>query len=71
MLRLLPLVGGITVKARSSNQSNLKDISVDYSLEGLKWKLKLQYSGHRIVRTDTLETTLMLRKIEGWRRRGR
>ena len=59
------------MKARSSNQSNLKDISVDYSLEGLMLKLKLQYFGHLMVRIDSLEKTVMLRKIEGWRRRGR
>ena len=57
------------MKARSSNQSNLKDISVDYSLEGLMLKLKLQYFGHLMVRIDSLEKTVMLRKIES-RRRG-
>ena len=46
-------------------------ISPEYSLEGLMLKLKLQYFGHLIRRTDSLEKTLMLRKIEGWRRRGR
>ena len=56
--------------ARRSNQSILKDISSEYSLEGLMWKLKLQYFGHLIQRTDLLEKTLMLGKIEGRRRRG-
>ena len=57
--------------ARRSNQSILKDISPEYSLEGLMLKLKLQYFGHLMQRSDTLEKTLMLRKIEGIRRRGR
>ena len=57
--------------ARRSNQSILKEISPEYSLEGLMLKLKLQYSGHLMWRTDSLEKTLMLRKIEGGRRRGR
>ena len=57
--------------ARSSNQSILKDINPDYSLEGLMLKLKLQYFGHLMQRTDSLEKTLMLGKIEGSRRRGR
>ena len=57
--------------ARRSNQSILKEISPDYSLEGLILKLKLQYFGHLIWRTDSLEKTLMLGKIEGTRRRGR
>ena len=57
--------------ARRSNQSILKDISSEYSLEGLMLKLKLQYFGHLIQRTDSLEKTLMLGKIEGRRRRGR
>ena len=56
--------------ARRSNQSILKDISSEYSLEGLMLKLKLQYFGHLIQRTDSLEKTLMLGKIEGRRRRG-
>ena len=55
--------------ARRSNQSILKEISSEYSLEGLMLKLKLQYSGHLMWRTDSLEKTLMLRKIEGRRRR--
>ena len=54
--------------ARRSNQSILKEISPEYSLEGLMLKLKLQYSGHLMWRTDSLEKTLMLRKIEGGRR---
>ena len=56
--------------ARRSNQSILKEISPEYSLEGLMLKLKLQYFGHLMGRTDLLEKTLMLRKIEGGRRRG-
>ena len=56
--------------ARRSNQSNLKEISPEYSLEGLMLKLKLQYFGHLIRRPDSLEKTLMLGKIEGGRRRG-
>ena len=56
--------------ARRSNQSILKEISLGCSLEGLKLKLKLQYSGHLIRRADSFEKTLMLRKIKGWRRRG-
>ena len=55
--------------ARRSNQSILKEISPEYSLEGLMLKLKLQYCGHLMRRTDSLEKTLMLGKIEGWRRR--
>ena len=57
--------------ARRSNQSILKEISPEYSLEGLMLKLKLQYFGHLMERTDSLEKTLMLGKIEGRRRRGR
>ena len=57
--------------ARRSNQSLLKEISPEYSLEGLMLKLKLQYFGHLMERTDSLEKTLMLGKIEGRRRRGR
>ena len=56
--------------ARRSNQSILKEISPDYSLEGLMLKLKLQYFGHLMQRTDSFEKTLMLGKIEGMRRRG-
>ena len=56
--------------ARRSNQSILKDISPEYSLEGLMVKLKLQYFGHLMPSTDSLEKTLMLGKIEGRRRRG-
>ena len=56
--------------ARLSNQSILKKISPEYSLEGLMWKLKLQYFGHLMRRTDSLEKTLMLGNIEGRRRRG-
>ena len=55
---------------RRSNQSILKEISPEYSLEGLMLKLKLQYFGHLIRRTDSLGKTLMLGKIEGGRRRG-
>ena len=57
--------------ARRSNQSILKEISPEYSLEGLMLKLKLQYFGHLIWRTDSFEKTLMLGKIEGRRRRER
>ena len=57
--------------ARRSNQSILKEISPEYSLEGLMLKLKLQYFGHLMQRTDSFEKTLMLGKIEGRRRRGR
>ena len=57
--------------ARRSNQSILKEISSEYSLEGLMLKLKLQYFGHLMRRTDLLEKTLMMGKIEGRRRRGR
>ena len=57
--------------ARRSNQSILKEISPEYSLERLMLKLKLQYLGHLMGRTDSLEKTLMLGKIEGGRRRGR
>ena len=56
--------------ARRSNQSILKEISPEYSLEGLMLKLKFQYFGHLMQRTDSLEKTLILGKIEGRRRRG-
>ena len=56
--------------ARRSNQSVLKEINPEYSLEGLMLKLKLPYSGHLIGRADSLEKTLMLGKIEGRRRSG-
>ena len=56
--------------ARRSNQSILKEISPEYSLEGLRLKLKLQYFDHLMRRADSLEKTLMLGKIEGRRRRG-
>ena len=57
------------ISARRSNQSILKKINLEYSLEGLMLKLKLQYFGHLMARTDSLEKTLMLGKIEGRRRR--
>ena len=57
--------------ARRSNQSILKEISPGCSLEGLMWKLKLQYFGHLMRRADSFEKTLMLGKIEGRRRKGR
>ena len=57
--------------ARRSNQSTLKEISPEYSLEGLMLKLKLQYFGHLMQRADSLEKTLMLGKSEGRKRRGR
>ena len=56
--------------SRRPNQSILKEISTEYSLEGLMLKLKLQYFGHLMQRTDSLENTLMLGKIEGRKRRG-
>ena len=56
--------------ARRSNQSILKEISPEYSLKGLMLKRKLQYFGHLMQRTDSLEKTLMLGKVEGGRRRG-
>ena len=56
--------------ARRSNQSILKEINPEYSLEGLMLKLKLQYFDHLIQRANSLEKTLMLEKIEGKRRRG-
>ena len=56
---------------KRSNQSTLKEISLEYSLEGLMLKLKLQYFGHLMPRANSLEKTLMLGKIEGRRRRGR
>ena len=56
--------------ARRSNQSILKEISPEYSLEGLMLKLKLQYFGHLMYRADSFEKSLMLGKIEGRRRRG-
>ena len=57
--------------ARRSNQSILKEINPEYSLEGLMLKLKLQYFGHLMLRADSLEKTLILGKIEGIRRGGR
>ena len=57
--------------ARRSNQSILKESSPEYSLEGMMLKLKLQYFGHLMQRTDSLEKTLMLGKFEGGRKRGR
>ena len=56
--------------ARRANQSILKEISLEHSLDGLMLKLKLQYFGHLMQRTDSLQKTLMLGKIEGERRRG-
>ena len=61
----------VTWIERRSNQSILKEISPEYSLEGLTLKLKLQYFGHLMQRTDSLGKTLMLGKVEGKRRRGR
>ena len=60
----------VTWTARRSNQPILKEINPEYSLEGLRLKLKLQYFGHLMQRADSLEKTLMLGKIEGRRRRG-
>ena len=64
--------GGVSWTARRSNQSVLKEINPEYSLDGLilKLKLKLQYFSHLMRRADSLEKTLMLGKIEGRRRRG-
>ena len=62
---------GVAESTRRSNQSILKEISPEYSLEGLMLKLKLQYVGHLMRRTDLLEKTLILGKIEGGRRMGR
>ena len=62
--------GSVPWTARRSNQSILKEISPEYSLEGLMLKLKLQYFVHLMGKTDSLEKTLMLGKIEGRRRRG-
>ena len=61
----------VTCNTRRSNQSILREISPEYSLEGLMLKVKLQYFGYLMRRVDSLEKTLMLRKIEGRRRRGR
>ena len=61
----------VTWTARRSNQSILKEISPEYSLEGLMLQLKLQYFGYLMRRADSFEQTLMLGKIEGRRRRGR
>ena len=62
---------GVGESPRRSNQSIPKEISPEHSLEGLMLKLKLQYFGHLMRRTDSLEKTLMLGQIEGGRRRGR
>ena len=62
---------GVSWTARRLNQLILKETNPEYSLEGLVLKLKLQYFGHLMERTDSLEKTLMLRKIEGKRRSGR
>ena len=63
-------VGEDSWTERRSNQSTLKEISPEYSLEGLMLKLKVQYFGHLTQRIDSLENTLMVEKIEGRRRRG-
>ena len=60
----------IPLDCKKSKQSILKEISPEYSLEGLMLKLKLQYFGHLMGRTDSLQKTLMLGKIESWKRRG-
>ena len=67
---LLNCVFRVLWTARRSNQAILKEINPEYSLEGLMLKLKLQHFGHLMQRTDSLEKTLMLGKIEGRRRRG-
>ena len=61
----------VSQTARRSNESILKEISPGCSLEGLMLKLKLQYFGHLMQRADSFAKTLMLEKIEGWRKRGR
>ena len=61
----------VTWTVRRSNQSSLKEIKLEYSLEGLMLRLKLQYFGHLTQRTESLEKTLMLEKIEGRKRRGK
>ena len=61
---------GVSWTANKSNQSILKEISHEYSLEGLMLKLKLQYFGHLVPKANSLEKNLMLRKIEGMKRRG-
>ena len=72
--RMIPLILNVQVnpwrQKANSNQSILKEISPEYSLEGLRLKLKLQYFGHLMWRIDSLKKTLMLGKIEGGRRRG-
>ena len=60
----------VTWTARSSNSQSLKEINSEYSLEGLMLQLKLQYFGHQMLRTGSLEKTMMLGKVEGRRRRG-
>ena len=60
----------VSWKASRSNQSTLKEISLEYSLEGLMLKLMLQYFGHVMPRTDSLEKTLILGKVKSWKRRG-
>ena len=65
------LLSAVGRRARRSNQLILKEINPEYSLEGLMLKQKLQYFGHLMGRSDSLEKTLMLGKIEGRRRRGR
>ena len=71
MLSNSPRLLRVPWTARRSNQSILKEINPDYSLEGLMLKLKLQYFGHLMQRANSVEKTLMLGKIEGRRRRGR
>ena len=65
------IILNITLDCKRSNQSILKEINPEYSLEGLMLKLKPQYSGHLLQKADSLEKTMMLGKIEGRRRRGR
>ena len=60
----------VSYTARRPNQSNVKEISYEYSLEGLMLKLKLQYFGHLMQRTDSLEKTLMLGKVGRWEEKG-
>ena len=69
-IQYMVVVSSIYVYFTRSNQSILKEINLEHSLEGLMLKLKLQYFGHLMRRTDSLEKTLMLGKMEGRRRRG-
>ena len=69
-LKFIQVLWLVSCTARKSNQSILKEINLEYSMEGMMLKLKLQYSGHLVWRANSLEKTLMLGKTEGKRRRG-